>query len=208
VDILLVNPPRVTKSGNIWHGINSTWPPLGLLYIAAYAESRGWNVRVMDATAEKLGFGQIEEFVREHRPPFVGVTSVTAQIGGAHRIAELVKRASPGSRVVLGGVHPTALPEEVLQDRHVDYVIRGEGEKAFANLVEGRPPELIEGLCYRSAQGCGTLRRRGRGVQLALLPGEEFRAACSGRPLSRTNRLRDAGRCETAQLETALAPER
>ena len=150
MDILLINPPWLTKDGNIWHGVQSTSPPLGLLYVAAYAEAGGRTVHVMDVNAEVLHFEDIEQFVRDHRPSWVGITSVTAQIGNTLRVAGIVKRVSPESGVVVGGVHATALPDEVLSDPNVDYVIRGEGEKPFYALVDGQPLESIGGLSYRN----------------------------------------------------------
>jgi len=149
VDILLINPPWITKDGNIWHGVKSTSPPLGLLYVAAYAEDRGRAVHVMDVNAERLHFEDIERFVADHRPEWVGMTAVTAQIINTHRIAAIIKRFSPQSRIVIGGVHATAMPDEVLGDDNVDFVIRGEGEIPFMDLVDGRPLESIGGLSYR-----------------------------------------------------------
>lgn len=150
VDILLINPPWITKDGNIWHGVKSTSPPLGLLYVAACAEQRGHNVHVMDVNAEQLHFEDIEEFIQRHQPGWIGFTAVTAQIINTHRIARIAKRVSPNSRVVIGGVHATALPDEVMQDTCVDYVIRGEGELPFAALVDGDPEDKIAGLSYRT----------------------------------------------------------
>ncbi len=149
VDILLINPPWLTKNGNIWHGVKSTSPPLGLLYVAAYAEAKGRAVHVMDVNAEQLHFEDIEGFVEEHRPAWVGMTAVTAQIINTRRVAGIVKRVSPQSRVVVGGVHATAMPDEVLGDENIDFVVRGEGEIPFAELIEGRPWESIGGLSYR-----------------------------------------------------------
>ncbi len=150
MDILLINPPWVTKDGNIWHGVQSTSPPLGLLYVAAYAEVCGRTVHVMDVNAEVLHTEDIEQFVRDHHPRWVGITSVTAQIGNTHSVAGIIKRVSPESKVVVGGVHATALPHEVLGDPNIDYVIRGEGEKPFYALVDGQPLESIGGLSYRN----------------------------------------------------------
>ena len=150
MDILLINPPWITKDGNIWHGVKSTSPPLGLLYVAAFAERAGHHVRVMDVNAEELQFDDIEAALREQQPSWVGLTAVTAQIKSAHRIAEIVKRVSQDTKVVIGGVHATALPEEVLRDDNVDYIIRDEGEHSFCALLAGEPLESVGGLSYRS----------------------------------------------------------
>lgn len=150
MDVLLINPPWVTKDGNIWHGVKSTSPPLGLLYVAAYAEARGKSVHVMDVNAEQLHFADIEFFFARHRPEWVGLTAVTAQIINTHRLAAIAKRVSPNSKVVIGGVHATAMPDEVMQDHNVDFVIRGEGELPFGSLVCGEVPTKIPGLSLRT----------------------------------------------------------
>lgn len=153
MDILLINPPWETKDGNIWHGVKSTSPPLGLLYVAAFAEQYGRSIHVMDVNAEELTFEDIDAFAMEYQPRWVGFTAVTAQITSTHRIANIIKRVSRDSKIVVGGVHATALPEEILQDDAIDYVIRGEGEKPFFALVDGRPLETIGGLSYRNDHG-------------------------------------------------------
>lgn len=150
MDILLINPPWITKDGNIWHGVKSTSPPLGLLYVAAYAEQHGHSVHVMDVNAEQLHFEDIEAFVASHKPAWVGFTAVTAQIINTHRCAGIVKRVSPESKVVVGGVHATAMPEEVMRNSNIDFVIRGEGELPFLALVNGEPLDSIGGLTYRN----------------------------------------------------------
>jgi radical SAM superfamily enzyme YgiQ (UPF0313 family) len=166
VDILLINPPWITKDGNIWHGVKSTSPPLGLLYVAAYVEARGRSVHVMDVNAEQLHFADIEAFIEKHQPSWIGFTAVTAQIINTHRIAGIAKRVSPKTRVVIGGVHATALPGEVLQDRNVDFVIRGEGELPFASLVEGDALDSIPGLSMRNANPLQPIQHNPAGVPI------------------------------------------
>ena len=151
MDVLLINPPWATKDGNLWHGVKSTSPPLGLLCVGAYAEQHGRKVHVLDVDVEQSDLEDIEAFIRLHQPQFIGITAVTTQIGVAHQVAHIAKRVSPRSKVVIGGVHATAMPDEVLEDRNIDYIIRGEGEKPFLALVEGQPLESIGGLSYRAA---------------------------------------------------------
>jgi radical SAM superfamily enzyme YgiQ (UPF0313 family) len=150
LDILLINPPWQTKDGNIWHGVKSTSPPLGLLYVAAYAEKQSRSVKVMDVNAEELHFEDIEAIIARDKPDWIGFTAVTAQITNTHRIARIIKRVSPDSKIIVGGVHATAVPDEVLRDENVDYVIRGEGEIPFFGVVSGEPLDQISGLSYRS----------------------------------------------------------
>jgi anaerobic magnesium-protoporphyrin IX monomethyl ester cyclase len=129
VRILLVNPksrlPIDTR----------TSPPLGLAYLAAVSEQRGDEVRVHDGDVEDA---TLEANVREYEPDLVGITANTTQITAAWRDATLVKeltRSSTAVPVILGGPHPTSLPEESATKASVDVVVQGEGEKTWLDLL-------------------------------------------------------------------------
>ena len=61
----------------------------------------------------------------------VAISSFSAQIGEAYRLADRYRAA--GTRVVLGGLHVSALPEEAM--RHADAVVIGEGESAWPTVM-------------------------------------------------------------------------
>jgi radical SAM superfamily enzyme YgiQ (UPF0313 family)/anti-anti-sigma regulatory factor len=61
----------------------------------------------------------------------VGISVMTAMAHRAYEIADQFRRR--GAKVVLGGMHPTALPEEGLQ--HADAVVIGEAEELWAPLL-------------------------------------------------------------------------
>jgi radical SAM superfamily enzyme YgiQ (UPF0313 family) len=50
---------------------------------------------------------------------------------------------------VVGGVHATICSRQVLLDEHIDYVVRGDGEKAFVELLDMRRLEKINNLSYK-----------------------------------------------------------
>ncbi len=88
----------------------------------------------------------------------VGISSLfTAYSAEAVRIAEAVKRLLPEAAVVLGGHHPTEMPEEVLSHDCVDFIIRGEGEAAMvllAGAIRGETPlESVPGIGFKAAGG-------------------------------------------------------
>src|SRR5262245_62940701 len=78
----------------------------------------------------------------------VGISAITSTAPQAYRLADKVREA--GGIAVLGGTHTSFLPEEGLQ--HADFVIRGEGEFAFQELVEavqtGGSVDGIKNLSY------------------------------------------------------------
>ena len=125
--------------------------PLGLGYIAAVLEKEGIEVKILDATAEgqleglKYGNGmrygmtdrQIEMYLQDYKPDLVGVSCLFSnKAWDAHNVCRLVKEYNKDVITVMGGAHPTALPEETLADTNVDYVIGGEGEYAFSRFVK------------------------------------------------------------------------
>ena len=123
--VLLVNPKSKLPIDT------RTSPPLGLAYLAAVAERRGDVVRVHDGDVEDT---RLEEIVRQFAPEVVGITANTTQIMAAWRDAELIKSMGDAI-VVLGGPHPTTLPEESAAKPGVDVVVRGEGEMTWLELL-------------------------------------------------------------------------
>ena len=88
-------------------------------------------VRVHDGDVEHT---PLEEVVRQFAPEVVGITANTTQIMAAWRDAELIK-SLVDAVVVLGGPHPTTLPEESAAKPGVDVVVRGEGEMTWMSRV-------------------------------------------------------------------------
>jgi len=84
----------------------------------------------------------------------IGISSLfTAYSAEAIKTAEAIKKACPQCKIVLGGHHPTALPEPVMKCRSVDYVIRGEGEAGLPMLAQaikhGKHLDSIPGIVFR-----------------------------------------------------------
>jgi anaerobic magnesium-protoporphyrin IX monomethyl ester cyclase len=153
--ILLINPrsklPIDTR----------TSPPMGLAYLAAVSERRGHQVRVYDGDVEDA---PLETVIDEFEPSVVGITANTTQITAAWRDAALVKSISRAA-VVLGGPHPTTLPEESAAKPFVDVVVRSEGEATWIELLDYLEPgdqddpvhtrisSAIAGITYHTGDG-------------------------------------------------------
>lgn len=155
-DILLISPhqPRTAEILRTATGITQ---PLGIGYIAAYARQRGLSASILDNDIEQLSEEAFMARVAAAKPLCAGVTVCTSSTNTALRLAALVKRASPGTRVLAGGVQATMLPEVLLGDPNVDYVVIGEGEETAVELAAalkaGRSPAEVRGLALRKAGG-------------------------------------------------------
>jgi len=104
-------------------------------------------------------FQHMEKQISESGAFLVGISSLfTAYAREAEKTAEIARKALPQATIVVGGHHATALPEEVMQWKAVDFAIRGEGEAALPLLARavtrGEDISRVPGIVLR-APGLG-----------------------------------------------------
>lgn len=138
--ILLINPPAINeKSGipKLFNTVRETYPPLGILYVASYLESRTKHrVAILDAQVEELDYWQIGERINNIDPDIIGITVMTCTILDVIEVMKIAKDINKNIKIVLGGIHVNLFPEETINLPMVDYLILGEGEKTFFRLIE------------------------------------------------------------------------
>ncbi|MEZ5979092.1 MAG: radical SAM protein [Planctomycetota bacterium] len=133
--------------------------PLGVMMIAATARERGHgDVHILDMKVEDWTPERCAEELVKLRPDVVGLSAMTYEAGCMHEVAKLVRERLPEAVVVCGGPHPSVAADDVMKDDSVDYVVRGEGEMTFADLLDGvaagrRDWTGCEGLTWRNADG-------------------------------------------------------
>ena len=162
--ILLVNAAFNRYGGVKGHG--GAQIPLNLCYLAAYVRQQrpGVDVRILDAEAEGLDHEQTVDRAAELAPDLVGITANTCVFDSVIDLTALLKRRLPDTKVVLGGSHPTALPERTLEECQADLLVLGEGEITLDELV-GRLDEGrngwgdIAGLAFRGPDGKAVINR-------------------------------------------------
>lgn len=148
--IILVVPEPKEK-------FTSYGPPLGLSYLSAYLKMKGFH----DIQGVDLNIDSIEDlkdlFVKDENN-IVGIYCATKTFNESMEIAKIVKEYD--STVIMGGPHPTLCSEEILKNENVDFVVIGEGEISFYELVTAisknksfEEIERIEGIGYKNDQG-------------------------------------------------------
>lgn len=99
----------------------------------------------------------VEQLVGEHKPDVLGLSVMTFQRKTSMRIVELVRALCPDIRVVVGGYDPSLAPREYMEHAGIDFVVRGEGEITFRELLRaieaGSGFDHIVGLSFRSVEG-------------------------------------------------------
>ncbi len=135
--ILLIYPPiSINKrySSEIGHA-GGKQIPLGLFYLASYIQANNREVRVIDAEALGMSKESLLKDIRLFRPQIIGISSTTVAFQSTLLLAKMIKGESPHIVIVLGGPHPSAAVEDVMQHGEIDYVIIGEGEESFSRLL-------------------------------------------------------------------------
>jgi len=125
--------------------IYSKWslPRLGSVLLATILKELGHEVKVYVEEIHRVDRAEL------YSADLVGISTITSTAPRAYEIADdLHERGVP---VVMGGAHPTFLPDEALA--HADYVVRGEGEESLVELLDAidgkRPFSSVDGLSYR-----------------------------------------------------------
>ena len=164
VDVLLIYPNlnSMTSPGE------AVVAPLGLAYIASYVRSKGIDVELLDATALDISDNMLEYIIQTVKPRLVGITSNSSTFGAVITVADIVKDVNPESITLVGGRHATALTEQTLNVKSIDFVGIGEGEVTTYEVAKsildnnGVDAKNIAGLAWLGSENevCRSNRRQ------------------------------------------------
>lgn len=124
--ILLINPPNT----GYYYRLGAFYPPLGLAYLSSVLKKKGYETRIIDMNVERFDYRK--EKYEDY--DLVGISVDTVRFSIACKIAEFIRKRNVP--IVFGGPHASAEVDKILRNKIADYVIIGEGEKAFLDLVE------------------------------------------------------------------------
>jgi radical SAM superfamily enzyme YgiQ (UPF0313 family) len=155
--ILLINPEaEINRKQHIDKKNYSCFPSLGLGYVASVLEKAGHIVQYIDMRASNISladFERLSSLGKYSNIDLFGITATTPLINTALKLSSIIKKHYPHSKIIIGGVHASALPDEVLASKHVDIVVRGEGEYTFRDLAAGVKLGEIKGISYKDKKG-------------------------------------------------------
>jgi len=133
--MILINPMS-TKFG-IFEKYVPLSVPIGIGYLAGYLISNGRKVKIIDEHISPISKDLLEDAIKKINPPYIfGISTLTACAKRSYEIAETIKNLYPESKIILGGIHPTILPDEILENRNIDFVVRSEGETILVELYD------------------------------------------------------------------------
>ncbi|MBT4730781.1 B12-binding domain-containing radical SAM protein [Candidatus Woesearchaeota archaeon] len=143
MDILFVNPGDRKK---IFQGLGSELtaiePPFQIASYASFLRNKGYKVAIVDANAENITPNETAKRVERVAPLLVAVivygnqpSASTQNMDISYNIISEIKKHS-SAKVVIGGLHASALPEQTLLESEADFVIEGEEQIPLQNILE------------------------------------------------------------------------
>ncbi len=142
----------IAESGfnKIGRRIRLVWINHGLASLAASTKEAGHEVSFLDLRQ----LGSWEEFkdeVKRISPDVAGLTMMSVDYEPVMKAISLIKEAGRDIKVVVGGPHPSLVLDEIEKESSIDYIVQGEGEISFIDLLkalaDGKKPErVIKGI--------------------------------------------------------------
>jgi len=86
----------------------------------------------------------------ENEYEYAGFSVMTTTIKDSNKVAKMIKRVSPKTKIIYGGPQPTIMPEEILKVKEVDAVALKEGEETFVEITKKKGDfKGIKGIWYK-----------------------------------------------------------
>lgn len=127
--LLIQPPPRCIEQESI------IVPPLGLAYLAATLEKKGYDVSVLDAFALQQSWTDFENSVKAADADVIGIGGMTPVIDNTYRAMKICRPYC--KHLIIGGPHATIFKESIFEKApEADFAVYGEGEETFAELAD------------------------------------------------------------------------
>lgn len=144
--VLLINP-TITSNARF---------PLAVMQLATALQPH-YDARIIDGNVDRDFVASARAAVRDGRFHAVGLSVMGGpQLPAAIAASRALREAAPDLPVVWGGYFPTLCPDAALNNRYVDYALRGQGEAGLIELLaahfDGAQPaalRAVEGLSWR-----------------------------------------------------------
>jgi len=156
-DAIFIAPPFQHGNETMWKQFDYFFPPYGLIHIASYIQQYNYKSLVIDCLVECPDLKDFDSYFKNNyvgkiESKTFGITAVTPIIDHAIYISHLVKQYYPNAKVILGGPHPTHMHEELILEKDIDIVVRGEGEITFREILDDLPWAEINGITYKTIE--------------------------------------------------------
>jgi len=155
MDILLIrqNYEGVYTSFKTSAKVQTVTPPTGLLYVASGLIKAGFKTQILDLQLENKDVKELTRIIKNIKTNLIGVTATTPEIGEVIKLLSFIKKIRPDITTIMGGPHPTVLPDDAINYKCVDILFKGEAEIEFPAVINAiqKQKDLkdINGISYK-----------------------------------------------------------
>ena len=128
-------------------------PPLGIQTLASVVRQDGHQVRMFETCHPQMKGEHIEQALKEEKPDAIALSFLsTTTYPAAKRMAERLKKSSPGIPIIVGGVFASMNAVHILKDcAYMDCVGVGEGDELIPDYLNNmEDPGSVAGLVWRN----------------------------------------------------------
>jgi radical SAM superfamily enzyme YgiQ (UPF0313 family) len=123
--------------------------PLGLMYIGAALKKSGHKPRIHDCALDYKDLHVLKQILVNWKPDHIGISIIITELEQTKKIMNIIREILPNVPVTFGGSWPTPNPEASIKEFGADFVVIGEGEVVFPQLIDA----VNNGLPYESIPG-------------------------------------------------------
>ena len=128
---------------------------LGLLSVAGMLrDMKDVEYKLVDCSASGNNYEKLCSEIEEFHPNLVALSALTFTLLDVLKSCQVAKAVAPEILTCVGGVHVNLYPKETLSFKEVDFIVHGEGEKAFKELILALKSGDTEQI--KSIQGVGS----------------------------------------------------
>jgi len=156
VDVLFVHPNAAEK---VYQGLSKDFsaiePPIWAALLAQHTRNKEYNTKILDCEAEKLSSeesafaidkidAKLTVFVVYGQQP----SASTQNMLGVNEVLNILKDEAKFAdrKILLTGLHPSAVSRITMESEKMDFVCQGEGPKTITALLELSDMDNLEAL--------------------------------------------------------------
>jgi radical SAM superfamily enzyme YgiQ (UPF0313 family) len=136
-----------TKSPGLHVFSAAKLPRIGIALIATILNKNGYHVKAYCEDFSTINMEEIKD------ADLVGISAITSTSTRSYKIISEIRKINPTIPIVMGGPHPTFLPDEILENG-ADFAVRGEGEKTILELIDALEGKInffdVDGLSFKN----------------------------------------------------------
>ena len=140
--------PEKTKSGTLYY-------PYWLCYAAGVCMQQGYDVQLVDCITRKMTQEDTAALAAKEAPDYIMCELTTPTCAYDYDTIRMIRAAVPECKIIVGGTHATALPEQVMAEcPEIDVLARFEYDFTLGEIIEaGDDLSAVQGIVYRGEDG-------------------------------------------------------